>query len=201
MNEPATNSLEEYLGDLPDPRGEGRCDHLLGDIIRMAICAVLCGAESWDDVEEFGESKQAWLRQFLALPHGIPSHDTFRRVFSLLEATAFQERFMRWVEATFHVQREQVIALDGKSVRGSRDALNHQACLHVVSAWATASGLALGQRKVQVGENENVAIPELLAELYLRGCIVTIDAIGCQKEITQQIIEQHADYVLALKAN
>ena len=201
MNGQPANSLEAYFGDLPDPRVEGRCDHRLGDIILVAICAVLCGAESWDDVEEFGESKQAWLQQFLALPNGIPSHDTFRRVFSLLDATAFQERFMRWVEATFHVQREQVIALDGKSVRGSRDALNHQACLHVVSAWATASGLALGQRKVQVGENEIMAIPELLAELYLRGCIVTIDAIGCQKDITQQIIEQHADYVLALKAN
>jgi predicted transposase YbfD/YdcC len=201
MSEQPFQSLEEHFGDLPDPRVVGRCDHNLLDIIIIAICAVLCGAESWDDVEEFGLSKQPWLKQFLALPNGIPSHDTFRRVFSLLDARAFQDCFMRWVEVAFHVQREQVIALDGKSVRGRQDQGKGKACLHLVSAWATVNGLALGQRKVQSGENEIVAIPELLAQLYLRGCIVTIDAIGCQKAIVQQIVDQHADYGLALKAN
>ena len=152
MSEQPFQSLKEHFGELPDPRVVGRCDHNLLDIIMIAICAVLCGAESWDDVEEFGLSKQAWLKQFLALPNGIPSHDTFRRVFSLLDAKAFQDCFMRWVEAVFHVQREQVIALDGKSVRGSQDQGNGKACLHLVSAWATANGLALGQRKVEAGE-------------------------------------------------
>ncbi len=125
MSEQPFQSLEEHFGELPDRRVVGRCDHNLLDIIMIAICAVLCGAESWDDVEEFGLSKQAWLKQFLALPNGIPSHDTFRRVFSLLDAKAFQDCFMRWVEAVFHIQREQVIALDGKSVRGSQDQTTH----------------------------------------------------------------------------
>jgi predicted transposase YbfD/YdcC len=194
-------SLEEQFGDMPDPRGVGRCDHKLLDIIIVAICAVLSGSETWDEVELFGETRHEWLKQLLELPNGIPSHDTFRRVFSLLDAQVFQERFMRWVEQTFQVTREQVIAIDGKSVRGSQDRVNGKDCLHLVGAWATANGLMLGQRKVAAGENEIVAIPELLAQLYLKGSIVTIDAIGCQKEIAQQIVDQQADYVLALKAN
>jgi predicted transposase YbfD/YdcC len=201
MNQQGFQSLEGHFGSLPDPRVVGRCAHKLLDIIIIAICAVLCGAETWEEVEVFGEAKQEWLKQYLELPNGIPSHDTFRRVFSLLDARAFQERFMSWVETTFGVKREQVIAVDGKSVRGSRDEANGKGCLHLVSAWATASGLVMGQRKVVVGENEIVAIPALLEQLFLKGCIVTIDAIGCQKEIAQQIVDQQADYVLALKAN
>jgi predicted transposase YbfD/YdcC len=201
MAEEAGISLEAYFGDMPDPRVIGRCDHQLIDLIIVAICAVLSGAETWDEVELFGEEREAWLKQFLELPHGIPSHDTFRRVFSLLDARVFQERFIGWVEQTFAVQREQVIAIDGKSVRGSQNRGLGQGCLHLVSAWATADGVALGQRQVAEGENEIVAIPELLADLYLKGSIVTLDAIGCQKEIAAQIIDQHADYVLALKTN
>jgi predicted transposase YbfD/YdcC len=201
MSEPTPTSLEEYFGDMPDPRVVGRCDHKLLDIILIAICAVLSGAETWNEVEEFGQAKEEWLRQFLELPNGIPSHDTFRRVFSLLDAQAFQARFTAWVAQTFRVKREQVIAVDGKSARRSHDRWAGQACLHQVGAWATANGLALGQRKVEAGENEIVAIPELLGQLYLKGCIVTIDAIGCQQDIARQIIAQQADYVLALKAN
>lgn len=201
MDNEAKISLETYFGDMPDPRVTGRCDHKLIDIIIVAICAVLSGAETWDEVELFGEEREAWLKQFLELPNGIPSHDTFRRVFSLLEARLFQERFMRWVEQTFQVKREQVIAIDGKSVRGSQQRATGQGCLHLVSAWATVEGVVLGQRKVEAGENEIVAIPDLLADLYLKGSIVTIDAIGCQKEIAAQIIAKRADYVLALKSN
>jgi len=199
MDDEAHVSLEVYFGDMPDPRVTGRCDHKLIDIIMVAICAVLSGAETWDEVELFGEEREGWLKQFLELPNGIPSHDTFRRVFSLLDARVFQERFIGWVEQTFQVKREQVIAIDGKSVRGSQG--QGKGCLHLVSAWATADGVALGQRKVEAGENEIVAIPDLLADLYLKGSIVTLDAIGCQTEIAAHIIAQRADYVLALKTN
>lgn len=199
MDDEAHISLEVYFGDMPDPRVTGRCDHKLIDIIIVAICAVLSGAETWDEVELFGEEREGWLKHFLELPNGIPSHDTFRRVFSLLDARMFQERFIGWVEQTFQVKREQVIAIDGKSVRGSQG--QGKGCLHLVSAWATAEGVALGQRKVEAGENEIVAIPDLLADLYLKGSIVTIDAIGCQTEIAAQIIAKRADYVLALKTN
>ncbi|HMM53342.1 MAG TPA: ISAs1 family transposase [Burkholderiaceae bacterium] len=199
MDDGTKISLEAYFGDMPDPRVTGRCDHKLIDIIIVAICAVLSGAETWDEVELFGEEREGWLKQFLELPNGVPSHDTFRRVFSLLDARMFQERFIEWVERTFQVKREQVIAIDGKSVRGSQG--QGKSCLHLVSAWATAEGVALGQRKVAAGANEIIAIPDLLADLYLKGSIVTIDAIGCQKEIAAQLIAKQADYVLALKAN
>src|SRR5579859_2487756 len=195
------DSLEGYFGDMPDPRVVGRCEHKLVDIIIIGICGVLCGAEGWEDIEEFGQSKASWLRQFLELPCGIPSHDTFRRVFSLLDATAFQERFARWVERVFSVERGQVIAIDGKTVRGSHDKRAGQGAIHLVSAWASESGLLLGQRKVDDKSNEITAIPELLKSLYVAGCIVTIDALGCQKDIAQTILEQGADYVLALKGN
>lgn len=195
------NSLKRYFGELPDPRVEGRCEHRLVDIIVTAICGVLSGSEGWEDIEEFGHSKLEWLQQFLELPNGIPSHDTFRRVFSLLDATAFQEQFMRWVEGVFRVTQGQVVALDGKTVRGSRDEANGKKALHLVSAWASENGVLLGQRKVAEKSNEITAIPALLEQLYVAGCIVTIDAMGCQTEIARTIIEQQADYVLALKGN
>jgi predicted transposase YbfD/YdcC len=162
---------------------------------------VLCGAEGWEDIEEFGQNKAVWLRQFLELKHGIPSHDTFRRVFSLLDAEAFQARFLRWVEGVFTIQRGQVIALDGKTVRGSAEPGKGKKALHLVSAWASANGVLLGQRKVDEKSNEITAIPALLEALYVAGCIVTIDAMGCQKAIAQTIRDRQADYVLALKGN
>jgi len=194
-------SLEECFGDVPDPRVVGRCDHLLVEIIMVAVCAVLCGAESWSEVEEFGPSKMAWLKQYLALPAGIPSHDTFGRVFRLLDAQVFQERFIRWVEGTFKVERGQVIAVDGKTARGSRDSYRGQDAIELVSAFAHESGLLLGQRKVDDQSNEITAVPELLKTLFIRGCVVTVDALNCQKDIAQTIIEAGGDYVLALKAN
>src|SRR5262249_10473907 len=194
-------SLEECFGDVPDPRVVGRCDHLLVEIIMVAVCAVLCGAESWSEVEEFGPSKMAWLKQYLALPAGIPSHDTFGRVFRLLDAQVFQERFIRWVEGTFKVERGQVIAVDGKTARGSRDSYRGQDAIELVSAFAHESGLLLGQRKVDDQSNEITAVPELLKTLFIRGCVVRVDALNCQKDIAQTIIEAGGDYVLALKAN
>ncbi len=179
----------------------GRCDHLLIDISMVAVCAVLCGAENWSDVEELGRSKEAWLKQYLELPAGIPSHDTFGRVFRLLDAQAFQERFMRWVEGTFNIQRGQVIAVDGKTARGSRDSYRGQDAIHLVSAFAHASGLLLGQRKVDEKSNEITAVPELLKALFIKGCVVTVDALNCQKDIAQAIIDGGGDYVFALKAN
>jgi predicted transposase YbfD/YdcC len=195
------SNLETYFGDLPDPRVIGRCNYKLIEIIVIAICAVLSGAEGWEDIEEFGQSKEAWLRQFLDLDNGIPSHDTFRRVFSLLDGAAFQERFIGWVEGVFSITRGQVVAIDGKTVRGSQDEGSGKNALHLVSAWASANGVLLGQRKVDDKSNEITAIPALLEQLYVAGCVVTIDAMGCQTDIASTIIDQQADYVLALKGN
>lgn len=192
-------SLKDYFGDMPDPRVQGRCDHLLVDIIMIAICGVLAGAEGWEEIEEFGITKENWLKAFLALPHGIPSHDTFRRVFSLLDAHAFQARFLDWVATGLGRGAAQTVAIDGKSLRGSH--APGKAMVHLVSAWACESGLVLGQKKVEGHSNEITAIPDLLRSLYLSGCIVTIDALGTQKDIARQIVEAKADYILALKGN
>jgi predicted transposase YbfD/YdcC len=194
-------SLEECFADLPDPRVEGRCDHKLIDILIIAVCGVICGAESWAEIETFGKAKENWLRRFLALPNGIPSHDTFGRVFALLEAEAFQTCFVRWVETVFRVTRGQVLAIDGKTARRSHNRTIGKEAIHLVSAWASANGIVLGQRKVDDKSNEITAIPELLKLLNVMGCIVTIDAMGCQTEIARTIIERQADYVLAVKKN
>lgn len=201
MDEQPFASLEACFGDLPDVRVQGRCDHKLIDIILIAVCAVVCGAESWSEVEEFGQAKSAWLKQYLDLPAGIPSHDTFSRVFRLLDATEFQRRFMIWVEYHFRVTRGQVIAVDGKTARGSRDSFRGQEAIHLVSAWASETGVLLGQRKVDAKSNEITVVPQLLKLLFIKGCIVTVDALNCQKDIAQTVIEGQADYVFALKAN
>lgn len=201
MNEQTFASLEECFGDLPDPRVEGRCDHRLVEILLIAVCAVLCGGASWSEVEEFGKAKEAWLKQYLSLPAGIPSHDTFSRVFRLLDADEFQRRFLRWVERYFSIPSGQVIAVDGKSARGSRDSFRGQEAIQLVSAWASESEVLLGQRKVDAQSNEITAVPELLKLLFVKGCIVTVDALNCQKETAQAVIDQQADYVFALKAN
>lgn len=189
-------SLTRLFEDMDDPRVVGRCSYPLVEVVLIGICAVLCGAETWTEVEEFGESKREWLGKFLKLDQGIPSHDTFRRVFSLLPAELFETRFREWVETTFQVQPGQVIAIDGKTVRGA--GLH---ALHLVSAWAHQSGIVLGQRKVDEKSNEITAIPQLLDDLYLAGAIVTLDAMGTQTKIAQKIRDKQADYVLALKGN
>jgi predicted transposase YbfD/YdcC len=201
MSNNVQTSLEECFGDLPDPRVQGRCDHKLLDIIIIAICGALCGADSWVGIETVGKAKEAWFRQFLELEHGIPSHDTFGDVFAQIDSDAFQKRFIRWVKRVFRVTQGQVVAIDGKALRGSHDRAIGKQAIHLVSAWASANGIVLGQRKTDDKSNEITAIPELLELLNVSGCIVTIDAMGCQTKIAQQIRDGKADYLLRVKDN
>jgi len=194
-------SLKEHFGTITDPRVDRTKEHLLIDILIIAICAAICGAEEWTEMEAFGKAKQKWLKQFLALPNGIPSHDTFGRVFARINPDEFQARFLSWVQAVMDVTAGQVVAIDGKKLRRSHDRRLGKDAIRMVSAWATANRLVLGQTKVAAESNEITAIPELLAVLELSGCIVTIDAIGTQKEIAAQIVAQDADYVLPAKDN
>jgi predicted transposase YbfD/YdcC len=191
----------DHFGELEDPRIDRQKQHELLDIIVIAICAVLCGADDWVAIETFGKAKEAWFRQFLALPNGIPSHDTFGRVFALLSPARFQECFVGWIEAVAEIVAGQVVAIDGKTLRRSYDRRSAKAAIHMVSAWATRNRVVLGQLKTEEKSNEITAIPELRKVLDVKGCIVTIDAMGCQKAIAHQIVEQEADYVLALKQN
>jgi predicted transposase YbfD/YdcC len=193
--------LVEAFATLPDPRVARTRFHALTDILFIAVCALLCGAESFDDIEDWGRTKEAWLRQHLALPHGIPSHDTFNRVFARLDPEAFTTCFLQWVEGFRVATPGEIVALDGKTLRHSFDTAGGRGAIHVVSAWASENRLVLGQVKVSEKSNEITALPALLALLEVQGCIVTIDAMGCQKAIARQIIQQEADYVLALKGN
>lgn len=196
---PATTIIENFA-DLDDPRHYNR-RHLLMDIIVIAICAVICGADDWEAVEEFGKDKRDWFEQFLELPHGIPSHDTFRRVFAVLDAEQFQTCFIEWIKAVHEITDGQIVPIDGKMLRRSHDKTLGKKAIHMVSAWAVENQLVLGQVKVDDKSNEITAIPQLLDLLEIAGCIVTIDAMGCQKEISKKIIGNDADYVLALKEN
>jgi len=199
--EAATVALAEHFAGLEDPRIERTKLHALLSIIVVALCAVICGAETWNDIAEFGEAQEEWFASFLDLPHGIPAHDTFNRVFSALDPAQFQACFARWMRAVASVLPAQVIALDGKTVRRSRDPANGRAAIQMVSAWATANRLVLAQRAVDAKSNEITALPEVLSQLAIAGCIVTIDAMGCQRAIAQQILDQGGHYVLALKEN
>lgn len=194
-------SLFTHFSDLPDPRIERTKRHKLIDIVGITICAVICGAEGWTAIEEYGQAKEAWLREFFELPHGIPSDDTFRRVLTCLSPTAFQDRFVDWVKAISAQTAGRVVAIDGKTVRRSYDRRDNKAAIHMISAWASADHLVLGQLKTDAKSNEITAIPELLQLLALEGGIVTIDAMGCQTAIAAQIVDQGAEYVLALKDN
>ena len=169
------------------------------DIIVIAICAVVCGADSWVDVELFGKSKRDWLTRLLELPNGIPSHDTFGRVFARLDPVQFERCFKEWVDAVNEVMEGQVVAIDGKTLRGSHDRFAGKSAVHMVSAWASANHLVLGRVKVDDRSNETMAIPELLNTLDVSGCTVAIDTMGCQKEIASKITEKGADHILALK--
>ena len=201
MAEEPFGSIWIHFSKLEDPRLDRQKLHQLMDIIVIAICAVICGAETWVDIANFGQAREAWFKKFLALPNGIPSHDTFGRVFSLLNAAAFEACFFDWVQAVNQVTRGQVIAIDGKELRHSFDTLLGQKAIHLVSAWANENRLILAQRKVDSKTNEITAIPELLDALEVAGCIVTIDAMGCQTAIASKIIARKADYVLAVKEN
>jgi predicted transposase YbfD/YdcC len=197
----STKSLKESFKNLPEPRIEKKTDHKLIDIVIIAICAVISGAESWTEMEMFGQEKEEWLRQYLELPNGIPSHDCFRHLFIKLDAKAFERCFLEWIKGIREVLKREGISIDGKTIRHSYDDKNGKAAIHMVSAWATETALVLGQTKVDDKSNEITAIPELLEVLELKGCIVTIDAMGCQKSIARQIQQKEADYILALKEN
>lgn len=192
-----------HLAGIKDPRVDRTRKHKLVDIVAIGLCAVICGAEGWEDMEEFGRAKEEWLRRELGLelPEGIPSDDTFRRVFGRVDPEELSTCITAWRRGLRRHKRGEVIALDGKTARHSDDTLTGQSAIHLVSAWATESGLALGQVKVDRKSNEITALPELLKLLDISGCIVTIDAMGCQKEIARQIVAQRGDYVLALKGN
>ncbi len=177
-----------------------KSSHLLIDIITITICAVLCGADDWTDVELYGRTKESWLRKFIKLPNGIPSHDTFGRVFSMISTEELEKAFLSWVKAIAETVTG-VVAIDGKTLRRSYDSSSNKKAIHMVSAWAAENGLVLGQLKTEEKSNEITAIPALLDLLEVKGCIVTIDAMGCQKEIAAKIVEKQADYVLALKRN
>ena len=194
-------SIGTHFASLTDPRADRGQEHLLGDIVTIALCAVLCGADGWVAVETFGRAKAAWLGTFLALPGGIPSHDTFGRVFARLDPGEFRRCFLAWVRAVVPDTVGQVVALDGKTLRRAHDRANGQAALHMVSAWASGSRLVLGQLAVADKSNEITALPALLRLLDVAGATVTIDAMGCQTTIAAQIVAQGADYALALKDN
>lgn len=194
-------AIEEYFGKVSDPRLDRTKDHKLIDIIAIAICAVICGAENWVDIELYGKSKMTWLSTFLELPNGIPSHDTFGRVFAKLDAQQFQLAFYEWVWAVNDIIVGQIINIDGKCLRGSDDQRLGKRAIYMVSAWATENELVLGQRKVEEKSNEITAIPELLKILAISGSIIAIDAIGTQTDIAHAIVEAKADYVLSVKEN
>ncbi|WP_375453042.1 ISAs1 family transposase [uncultured Nostoc sp.] len=193
--------FQEYFTQIKDPRVERTRYHLLTDIIIIAILAVIAGAEGWEDIEEYGISKQEWLKTFLELPFGIPSPDTFRRVFERINPREFEQYFRQWVQSLVEKLGVEVVAIDGKTHRGSYDRESQLKALHTVSAWSSEHRLVLGQTKVTDKSNEITAIPALLEMLDISGCMITIDAMGTQKSIAQKIIAANADYILSLKDN
>jgi predicted transposase YbfD/YdcC len=195
------STIEQYFGDLPDPRRGPALLHPLIDLVTIALLAVICGADDWVAVQDFGQRRETWLSTFLALPHGIASHDTFRRVFALLSPPAFEERFVRWVKDIARLGSGAVIAIDGKTLRGSHDGGDGQAALVMISAYASEAGLVLAQRAVPEDTNEIGEMPALLKLLWLQDCVVTADAAHCQTQHARIIVEQGGDYVLALKDN
>lgn len=192
--------LISLFSEIPDPRLDRRKLHQLGDIMAISILAVVCGAETWIDIQDFGIARYEWLKQFLDLPHGIPSHDTFNRVFSLIDPVEFEKRFSDWVSGISGKLNGQ-IAIDGKMLKGSGNRRKQKDPLWIVSAWATELDLVLAHTQVSEKSNEITAIPDILEVLSIKGCIVSIDAMGCQKEIATKIRSKSADYVLALKGN
>jgi predicted transposase YbfD/YdcC len=194
-------TIFEHFKDLEDPRIERTKKHLLLDIIALAICAVISGADGWEDIEAYGKDKYEWLRGFLRLPNGIPSHDTISRVFRRLNPRGFQDCFLLWIESLNSALGLKLIAIDGKTARHSFDGKSGKNALHLVSAWSVENHLTLGQVAVDSKSNEITAIPELLKILDVHGAIVTIDAMGCQKNIAKEIVEGGGDYILAVKEN
>ncbi len=201
MSESPVASITEHFKELKDPRIDRRKRHKLLDVVTMALCGVICGADTWVDIQTFAHAKRKWLSQFLELPNGIPSHDTFGRVFAHLDPEQFQACFLGWVKAVFQVMGGQTLAVDGKVLCGSQDGALGKKAIEVVSVWATRSRLVLGQMKVEDGSSEIAAISPLLRLLALNGCIVAVDALNCQKEIAETILGQGGEYVFAVKGN
>jgi predicted transposase YbfD/YdcC len=191
--------IKEDFAEIEDPRRINR-SHQLIDIIVLAICGLICGADNWVEIETFGKAKQGWFKQFLELPNGIPSHDTFGRVFAVIDPQQFRESFLNCVKSIAELV-EKHITIDGKQLRRSHDRTNDKTALHMVSAWSSENGIVLAQEKVRDKSNEIIAIPALLELLALANCVITIDAMGCQTKIAQKIVDADADYVLALKKN
>jgi predicted transposase YbfD/YdcC len=190
----------KYFAELKDPRVERTREHLLEEILLIAIAAILSGAGGWNEIEQYGKAKQEWLKTFLCLPAGIPSHDTFNRVFQALDPQELEKGFVAWVRSIARLTAGEVVAIDGKALRGTRKA-GAKGIVHLVSAWANSNNLVLAQRKVDDKSNEITAIPKLLQALELSGTVVTIDAMGCQKTIARKIVDKKADYILAVKDN
>ena len=193
--------IKKHFSQIKDPRVKNRTEHKLIDIIVITICAVISTADTWEDIVLYGNTKYEWFKNFLELPNGIPSHDTFNRVFSILSPKKLQEAFLGWTKDIREITKGEVVAIDGKTLRRSYDRSSGKGAIHMVSAWASSNGIVLGQLKTAEKSNEITAIPELLDVLELSGCIVSIDAMGCQKKIAEKIIEKDADYILALKGN
>lgn len=194
-------SIIDYLGNVPDPRiKEHKILHKFSDVLFITIAAVICGAEDWYEIEEYATDKEEWLGTILELPSGIPSHDTFNRLFSIMDTKALESCFMDWVKAVADLSEGRIVSIDGKRLCNSGEQ-GSKAVIHMVSAWCNSNQMVLGQLKVNDKSNEITAIPALLENLMLAGCVVTIDAMGCQKEIASKIIQQGADYILAVKDN
>ena len=198
---PSNVDLRSILSIIADPRRDHCRRHDLSDVLFMATCAVICGADGWVAVEEWAVAKEEWLTSFLDLPHGIPSHDTFGRIFALLEPAEFERSFSAWMRAVSEATDRDIVPIDGKVLRRSFDRAKDKSAIHMVSAWSTTNAVVLGQVSVDQKSNEITAVPRLLKLLHLSGCIVTIDAMGCQKEITAEIVAGGGDYVIAVKDN
>jgi predicted transposase YbfD/YdcC len=201
MKPPASASIIEHFSSIPDPRLNRRKLHKLEDIFFITLCAAICGANDWVAIEEFGKAKKSWFDELLGLENGIPSHDTFGNVFAAINTQKFSECFSCWVADLTELSGENIIAIDGKCLRRSMDKASNKAAIYMVSAWATENQLVLGQQKVDEKSNEITAIPKLLLQLDITGAVVTMDAMGCQTSVVDQIIEQNADYMLSLKGN
>lgn len=193
-------NIDSFFGTVQDPRHHNK-RHKLIDIIIIAICGVVAGSDTYEQIENFGIKRQQWLSKFLELPHGIPSHDTFARIFERMNPQEFQDSFKKWIASVAKLTQGQVVAIDGKTLRRSHDRSNNKKAIHMISAWASTNQIILGQLKTDEKSNEITAIPYLLRLLDLSGCIITIDAMGTQKKIARTIIERSSDYILALKEN
>lgn len=194
-------SLITIFKDLPDPRIERSKRHNLIDVVVIAVVGTLCGADGWEEIEMIAKAKKKWLKRFLELPNGIPSHDTIRRLFMRISPGVFQQKFCEWMAGIAKLNEGEIVAIDGKTLRRSHDKSNGKSAIHMVSAFARENGVVIGQVKVDEKSNEITAIPRLLDVLQVTGCIVTLDAMGCQSKIAEKIIEKQADYVMGLKGN